>query len=104
MWNEDNRNPKIDVRNYYVYIVASRSLVLYIGVTNDLRRRIYEHKNKLFPGFTDRYDVNRLLYFELFDDINQAIQREKQLKGWSRVKKLNLIRTMNPELKEIEFE
>ena len=91
------------MKTYYVYIVASRSQVLYIGVTNDLQRRIYEHKNKIFQGFTERYDVNRLIYFERFDEIDQAIHREKQLKGWSRTKKLTLIETTNPDLKEIVF-
>ena len=92
------------MKTYYVYIVASRSLVLYIGVTNDLQRRIYEHKSKIFQGFTERYDVNRLMYLETFGDIEQAIHREKQLKGWSRTKKLTLIKTVNPDLKEIVFE
>ncbi|HET6402201.1 MAG TPA: GIY-YIG nuclease family protein [Candidatus Kapabacteria bacterium] len=92
------------MKSYYVYIVASRSLVLYIGVTNDLQRRMFEHKNKIFQGFTNKYDVNRLLYYEMFDDIQQAIHREKQLKGWTRAKKLTLISTKNPDLKEIVFE
>jgi putative endonuclease len=92
------------MKTYFVYIVASRSLVLYIGVTNDLQRRIFEHKNNIFPGFTDKYDVNRLLYYEMFDDIQQAIHREKQLKGWTRAKKIMLIKRMNPEMKEIVFE
>ena len=91
------------MKTYYVYIVASRSLVFYIGVTNDLLRRIYEHKNKLLPGFTQKYDVDRLLYYEMFAEIDQAIHREKQLKGWSRGKKLAIIKKMNPELKEISF-
>ena len=91
------------MKTYYVYIVASRSLVLYIGVTNDLQRRIYEHKNKLLPGFTQKYDVDRLLYYEMFAEIDQAIHREKQLKGWSRIKKLAIIKRMNPELMEISF-
>jgi putative endonuclease len=76
------------MKTYYVYIVAIRSLVLYIGVTNDIQRRLYEHKNKLFAGFTEKYEVNRLLYFETFSDIEQAIHREKQLKGWNREKQL----------------
>jgi putative endonuclease len=92
------------MKTYYVYIVASRSLVLYIGVTNDLQRRIYEHKNKIFHGFTEKYDVNRLMYFETFGEIEQAIHREKQLKGWNRIKKLTLIKTTNPDLKEVVFE
>ncbi len=92
------------MKTFFVYIVASRSLVLYIGVTNNLQRRMFEHKNKIFSGFTDKYDVNRLLYYEAFDDIQQAIHREKQLKGWTRVKKITLIKTINPEMNEILFE
>jgi putative endonuclease len=92
------------MKNYYVYILASKRFVLYIGVTNDLQRRVYEHKYGIFPGFTKRYNVDRLIYYEMFDDINQAIAREKQLKNWGREKKLILIKTMNPELKEIVFD
>jgi putative endonuclease len=92
-----------DMKNSYVYILASKRLVLYIGVTNDLQRRLFEHKNGTFEGFTKEYNVDRLLYTERFDSIEQAIAREKQLKGWSREKKLALIRKMNPELNEIEF-
>ena len=92
------------MKTYFVYIVASRSLVLYVGVTNDLVRRMYEHKHKIFQGFTEKYDVDRLLYFETFADIQQAINREKQLKGWARSKKLVLIEKSNPEFKEITFE
>jgi putative endonuclease len=91
------------MHSYYVYITASRSLVLYIGVTNNLQRRLYEHKMNLFEGFTKQYDVDRLLYYETFSSVDQAIAREKQLKGWSRSKKLTLIKKMNPELKEITF-
>ena len=91
------------MKNYYVYILASKRLVLYIGVTNDMARRQYEHENGLLEGFTKDYNVDPLLYIERFDSIEQAIAREKQLKGWSREKKLTLIRRTNPELKEIEF-
>jgi putative endonuclease len=83
---------------YYVYIVTNWSnKVIYTGVTNNLERRIYEHKNKLFPGFTQKYNVNKLVYFEHTGDIKDAIAREKQIKGWTRQKKLDLIETMNPE-------
>jgi putative endonuclease len=92
------------MQQYFVYILASKRLVLYIGVTNDLRRRIYEHKNGIFEGFTKQYNVDRLLYVEPFDDITQAIAREKQLKGWSRAKKLVLIQRVNPEMNEITFD
>ncbi len=83
-------------RNYYVYILASRSRVLYVGVTNDLQRRLYEHRNTQVKGFTTRYNVKRLVYFEYTQDISGAIQREKVLKGWRRSKKVALIESVNP--------
>jgi putative endonuclease len=67
---------------YYVYIMASRSRVLYTGVTNDLARRVYEHKRSLIAGFTNRYRITRLVYFEEFTDVRDAIAREKEIKGW----------------------
>jgi putative endonuclease len=76
--------------------MASRSAVLYIGVTSDLERRVYEHKNHLLPGFTDKYKVDRLVYFEATDDVTAAIAREKQLKGWRRARKMELIAERNP--------
>jgi putative endonuclease len=79
-----------------IYIVASRSRTLYIGVTSKLQRRIWEHKTKAFGGFTAKYNIDRLVYYELFASIATAIDREKQLKRWSRAKKLALIATMNP--------
>jgi putative endonuclease len=73
---------------YYVYIMANDPpTTLYIGVTNDLERRVYEHKKKLIDGFTKRYNINRLVYFEETDDVMSAIEREKQLKGWLRRRK-----------------
>ena len=84
------------MKQYYVYIVASRSRNLYTGVTNDLERRVFEHKNKLLPGFTARYNVDRLVYFETTEDVNTAISREKQIKGWLRSKKVALIEAVNP--------
>lgn len=75
----------------YVYIVASLSKVLYIGVTSDLEKRLYQHKNSLLGGFSKKYKTDRLVYFETSEDINSAIEREKQLKGWRREKKINLI-------------
>ena len=78
------------MRTFYVYIMASRSRVLYVGVTNDLARRTSEHKRGLNPGFTSRYRVTRLVYFEQFADIRDAIAREKEIKGWVRTKKIGL--------------
>ena len=84
-------------RSYYVYILASRiGGTLYIGVTNDLVRRVYEHKSGTAEGFTKDYDVNRLVYFECFDDIEAAIQREKRLKKWNRAWKIRLSEELNP--------
>ena len=82
---------------YYVYILANWSdSVLYVGVTNDLARRLYEHKNHLTDGFTKKYNVHKLVYFEQTNDIRSALEREKQLKGWSRSKKNTLIAKANP--------
>lgn len=86
---------------YYVYILASISRVLYIGITNDLTRRIAEHKQKLVRGFTSRYNINRLVYFERGGDVRAAIRREKQIKGWTRQKKIDLIEAANPEWKDL---
>ena len=83
-------------RMYWVYIMASLSRVLYIGVTNDLDRRVQEHKQSLVAGFTQKYHVNRLVYFEEFPDIRDAIAREKELKGWVRSRKIALIEKQNP--------
>ena len=82
---------------YYVYILASRSLTLYIGVTNDLGRRVFEHKSHMLKGFTDKYNIDRLVYFESTPDVSAAIQREKQLKGWKRDRKIDLISAFNPK-------
>ena len=82
----------------YVYLLANKhNNVLYTGVTNDLIRRVYEHKNKLVAGFTQKYNVDRLVYFEVCGSIVVAIEREKQIKGRSRKKKQDLINTLNPE-------
>jgi putative endonuclease len=81
---------------YYVYILASRSRNLYIGVTGDLDRRIFEHKQKLMPGFSSRYNIDRLVYYEIHGNVRRAIAREKELKGWRREKKIVLIERENP--------
>ena len=86
-------------------MMASFSQVLYIGVTNDLQRRVYQHKNKTEPNsFTARYNVNRLVYFEIFSDIKDAISREKQLKAWRREKKVMLLESENPHWKDLGLE
>ena len=84
------------MRTYYVYIMASRSRVLYVGVTNDLTRRVDEHKRGLNAGFTSRYRVTRLVHFEEFGDIRDAIAREKEIKGWKRLRKTCLVEGRNP--------
>jgi putative endonuclease len=81
--------------NYYVYIVASLSRILYVGMTNDLCRRVYQHRFKLLGGFTARYNIYRLVHLEHATDVNAAIAREKQLKNWSRKKKVALIEAEN---------
>ena len=87
---------------YFVYILSNKpNGTLYIGVTNNLKRRVYEHKNKLRKGFTCRYNINRLVYFEKSSDIETAIAREKQLKNWHREWKINLINTLNPQWQDL---
>jgi putative endonuclease len=86
----------MDEELYFTYIAASRSRTLYIGVTGSLQKRMFEHKRKLHTGFTATYNCNRLVWFERFVDPGNAIAREKQLKGWTRVKKIALITTTNP--------
>lgn len=89
------------MQTYFVYILSNNSKTLYIGVTNNLERRIYEHKNKLIDGFTKRYNITKLVYYELFGEAALAISREKQLKGWLRKRKIELIESMNPEWKDL---
>jgi len=83
------------MRQYFVYIAASPSRTLYVGVTNDLERRIFEHKHKLVQGFASRYGVTRLVHMETFANVDDAIAREKELKGWRREKKIALIERQN---------
>ena len=89
------------MRSYYVYIMTNRSQTLYIGVTNDLQFRVLQHKLKVIPGFTSRYHIDRLVYYEETTDIRTAIAREKQLKGWLRAKKIALIESMNSQWKDL---
>ena len=86
---------------FWVYIVSSNSGTLYIGMTNDIGRRIKEHKSGEFEGFAGKYGCNRLVYWESFDNVLKAISREKQLKGWRREKKIWLIERMNPRWQEL---
>jgi len=87
---------------FYVYLLASRREgTLYLGVTRDLLRRTYQHKEKLLPGFTSRYDVGRLVWFEVYDDPTTAIEREKQIKKWRRDWKIALIEKENPEWRDL---
>ena len=87
---------------YYIYIMSNtNNTTLYIGVTNDIERRVKEHKSGTLPGFTQKYNCVKLVYYEKYSDIEQAIEREKKLKKWRREKKEWLISTMNPELKDL---
>ena len=89
-------------KSYYVYILSNyTNTTLYIGVTGNIERRIYEHKNGLVDGFTEKYNVTKLVYVEECDNVNDAIAREKQLKKWRREKKEALIKTINPEWKDL---
>jgi putative endonuclease len=86
---------------YYVYIMSNKSRMLYVGVTNDLERRVYEHKMKILSGFTSRYSLNKLVFYESTNDVTVAIVREKEIKGWVRRKKTALVNSMNPEWKDL---
>jgi putative endonuclease len=89
------------VNEYYVYIMTNKSRTLYAGVTNDLKRRVYQHKHKLIPGFTSKYNITQLVYFETTPDIKAAIAREKQIKGWLRSKKIALVESVNPTWQDL---
>jgi len=86
-----------DEKQYYVYIITNPSRTLYTGMTNNLRRRLDEHKRKLVPGFTARYNIDRLVYFEVFEDVGIAIDCEKKAKSWTRAKRVALIESENPK-------
>ena len=96
--------PGTPMKHYYVYIMSNASRTLYVGMTSDLGRRVYQHKNDLVPGFTSEYHVKWLVYFEETSDVRAAISREKQIKGWRRSRKVELVRTMNPEWKDLAEE
>jgi putative endonuclease len=89
------------MHQYFVYMMTNKSGTLYVGVTNNLERRISEHKNSLIEGFTKKYKINRLLYYEETNDVIAAISREKQIKGWRRDKKIALIESANPEWQDL---
>ena len=92
-------------RQFFVYILTNKiHTVLYTGVTNSLERRVYEHKHKLVPGFTSKYNVNKLVYFEEGNDIREAIAREKEIKGWRRSRKAEPVETMNPQWQDLSVE
>ncbi len=84
--------------------MTNKSKTLYTGVTGNLLRRVYEHKNKLVDGFTKKYNITKLVYYEVTDEVSSAIAREKQIKGWLRKKKITLIESMNPEWKDLSSE
>jgi putative endonuclease len=87
---------------YYVYILMNIwNTTSYIGVTNSLSERIWQHKEKLVKGFTEKYNLNKLVYYEIFKDVVEAVEREKQLKRWSRKKKVDLIKKLNPEFRDL---
>ena len=90
------------IERFYIYIMTNKvNTVLYTGFTNNLDRRVYEHKEKIIEGFTKKYNINKLVYYEIFSDARNAIIREKQIKAGSRKKKLDLINSMNPEWKDL---
>jgi putative endonuclease len=91
-------------KEYYVYIMTNKSRTLYTGMTNNLMRRVYEHKNKLVQGFTSKYNIQFLVYYESTSNIHAALEREKQIKGWLRTKKTALIDSMNPQWKDLSEE
>ena len=93
------------MNRYYVYIVSNKHrTTFYIGVTNDIKRRVSEHKEFRGSDFCKRYNITDLMYFEMCNDIHQAIAREKQLKNWHREWKINLIKSVNPEMKDLFFD
>jgi putative endonuclease len=92
------------VNAYYVYIMSNVSRTIYVGMTNDLERRVHQHKQKLVPSFTNKYNMTLLVYFEIVSDVHSALIREKQIKGWVRAKKVALIASMNPKWLDLSAE
>lgn len=92
-------------KTYVVYILTNpEETTLYIGVTGNLKKRIWEHKNKVVEGFTKKYNISKLVYYEITEDVETALNREKQLKNWQRQWKIDLIKTLNPEFKDLSLE
>jgi len=91
-------------RRYFVYIMSNPSRTLYTGITRSLRRRVREHRLKLTPGFATKYNITRLVYFESFEDVRNAIEREKQIKAWTRAKRIALIESTNPNWDDLSRE
>jgi putative endonuclease len=89
------------MKEYYVYILTNKSSTLYIGVTGNLQKRIWEHKNKVVEGFTKKYNIDKLIYFEQTENVMSALEREKQLKKWKRQKKEDLINKINPKWEDL---
>ena len=95
----------MEPRNYYVYILTNQTnKVLYTGVTNNLQRRVYQHKNKLLEGFSKKYNCNKLVWYEVTESIESAINREKQIKAGSRAKKIQLIESINSDWKDLSLD
>lgn len=92
------------MKHYYIYIVSNKSRRLYTGITSNLKKRVFEHKNKLLDGFTARYNFDMLIHYEVFSQVANAITREKQIKSWSREKKLRLILAENPDWQDLSLE
>jgi putative endonuclease len=91
------------MKRYYVYIMTNKSRTLYTGITGNLERRVYEHRHKLIPGFTSKYNITKLVYYEETQDVRAAIAREKQIKGWLRAKKIALIESVNPQWEDLSL-
>ena len=89
------------MKQYFVYILTNNSGALYVGFTSNLKNRIWEHKNKVVKGFTEKYNIDKIIYFEQSENVHSAIQREKQIKGWSRKKKIALFEKENPEWRDL---
>ena len=92
------------MRQYYVYIMSNTSRTLYTGITNDFERRVLEHKSRTKPGFSKKYNIHKLVYFEIASDVRAAIEREKQIKGWLRKKKVALIESANPAWADLSLD